>query len=300
LAALATVLQDPLPGKWAERIRRCEACPLIGLNAAGLPVLIPARCGHRLCPACQRGRSIRLARTIATALEKWSAVRFSTLTLAATSEPLMDQVSRLQAAFRELRRTVLWRKHVRGSVWTIQVTWNATTSRWHPHLHLLLNGSYLPQPQLKKAWLKVTGDSYIVDIRAVHDRRQASRYIASYVAKAAELAGWPPERILEYARALHAKRTFGTTGKLWGSEAALFAKQVRPKVCGILIAIPKLLRQAEASNPRAIAVIGIARRIGGAWPHFLRRPPPEAGDPPITAADYEELVRLCKMLNLEP
>lgn len=61
------------------------------------------------------------------------------------------------------------------------LVWEVTRSGW-PHAHLLLRGPYLPQKWLSRQWQELAG-SPIVDIRALHSKAGAARYIAKYLTK---------------------------------------------------------------------------------------------------------------------
>ena len=53
----------------------------------------------------------------------------------------------------------------------------------HQHLHLLFFGSFMPQSWLSNAWLAVTGDSPVVDIRACKVPVHNSMRLANYAIK---------------------------------------------------------------------------------------------------------------------
>jgi hypothetical protein len=57
------------------------------------------------------------------------------------------------------------------------------SAHWHPHLHILCRGNYLPAAELSREWHVATGDSYIVDVRLVNSPDEASSYVAKYVSK---------------------------------------------------------------------------------------------------------------------
>lgn len=52
------------------------------------------------------------------------------------------------------------------------------------HIHMVLDSNYIPQRKISTIWKAVTGDSYIVDVRAVRGKRGAARYLAKYLTKA--------------------------------------------------------------------------------------------------------------------
>jgi hypothetical protein len=52
-----------------------------------------------------------------------------------------------------------------------------------PHIHAIVYGPYIPQKVLIDAWLALTGDSYIVDIRQIRSVCDALEYVFKYVSK---------------------------------------------------------------------------------------------------------------------
>lgn len=139
-------------------------------------------CHDRFCVPCARARAALLRRNLESRLTS-PPYRFLTLTLRATPEPLSDTITRLYRCFRRLRTRALWRERVSGGCAFLELTRNAATSLWHPHLHVILEGAYLPQPALAHLWLQVTGDSSIVDIRFIRSSSSAIHYVAGYVSK---------------------------------------------------------------------------------------------------------------------
>jgi hypothetical protein len=63
------------------------------------------------------------------------------------------------------------------------VTHNPHTGLWHPHLHPIIQGSFLPQHVLARKWFAITGNSPIVHIKAVADGETIARYVSKYAAK---------------------------------------------------------------------------------------------------------------------
>ena len=139
-------------------------------------------CRHRWCVPCARAR----AATITANLLPYIAtrtVRFITLTLRHRHEPLARTVERLYRSFAALRRTAAWRRCVTGGMAFFEVVRSANDGCWHAHFHIIAEGRYFPHTDLKDAWHRVTGDSYIVDIRPVRSRHQAAHYVLKYTTK---------------------------------------------------------------------------------------------------------------------
>jgi hypothetical protein len=100
-----------------------------------------------------------------------------------------------------------------GGVSFLEITLNSQTRLWHAHLHVLFEGQYVPISWLRDTWLKITGDSYIVDIRPVKNADYAAGYIGKYASKAIDNRVIDDhERFVEAILALQATRTFACFG----------------------------------------------------------------------------------------
>lgn len=204
---------ETLLKKRAGRLGACCCCPSFRSSESSKITVNLARCRDRLCPLCSYRRGFQATAKVMSLTNTFNAPRLLTLTLKATDAPLKATVFRLFNRFAALRAMKGWSSRVIGGVWTLEITRNATTGQWHPHLHIIADGEFFPQPLLKTLWLEATGDSFIVDVRSIHDRREAARYVAAYLAKPCDVAAWPASAIAEYALALHGRRLmqpFGT------------------------------------------------------------------------------------------
>lgn len=140
------------------------------------------RCHDRFCTPCANERSRTTARVISEFIAD-KEVRFLTLTLRTEDEPLAASVARLIACFRKLRGRPYWKRHTFGGASFLEVKWNAESDRWHPHLHILQTGRFMERKALSTEWYACTGDSYVIDIRAVKDNAKAATYVAKYATK---------------------------------------------------------------------------------------------------------------------
>lgn len=179
-------------------------------------------CKLRWCPVCARARRAYIAHEVAEWLDGSDHPKFLTLTLKHTSAPLDHQVTHLYKFFRELRRRKEFAKAVTGGIWFFHIKKSKDDGRWHPHLHCLVTGLYIPQRLLRRLWIQVTYDSEIIDIRAVHDYDKASSESARYAACPGSLAGLSLEDATEMVEAMHGRRICGT----WGTGRAV---TLRPK-----------------------------------------------------------------------
>lgn len=141
-----------------------------------------AWCHDRFCQVCAGQRSRHIASVI---LAKIGDVKplMITLTLCDTSNGLRDALKRLMVSFRLLRETEIWKRKIRGGAWFLEVKYSSRSARWHPHIHIIADGDYLPGTELTGAWSAITGDSFHTDITREHDHGKIGGYCTKYASK---------------------------------------------------------------------------------------------------------------------
>jgi hypothetical protein len=204
----------PAERRVATKVASCCRFPIVVATTGGKAAVRLMRCKHRLCPTCGRLRAHRVAEVITKAIQRMNAPRFITLTQIADESSWEARYASLASAFRTLRTHRAWRSRVTGGIYATETTFNQSTSRWHVHMHCVVDGDFFPQKLLSEEWAKASGGSKIVDIRAIHDREKAAAYIAKYVGKPSQPENWPAAKICEYALQSKGKRTWHTFGKL--------------------------------------------------------------------------------------
>jgi len=129
------------------------------------------------------------------------------LTLKCQPVPLSDQIDRLLASFRRLRQRRWWADQVTGGCLFVEIKIGANSGAWHVHAHLLVEGIPLNIYSLSEQWHQVTGDSYIVDARAIADDKKIAGYVAKYATKPAgiDVLG-DPSKLDEAVTALRGRR----------------------------------------------------------------------------------------------
>lgn len=139
-------------------------------------------CHDRFCRPCAATRARTICRNVARFTEN-RQTRFLTLTLRHYNAPLREQVERIYTCFARLRRHRYWKEKVSGGALFLEVKRSNCGRFWHPHLHVLITGKWIDKDVLKRCWLSVTGDSYIIDIRLPRQAIDTIRYITKYVTK---------------------------------------------------------------------------------------------------------------------
>lgn len=172
------------------------------------------KCRDRICEACNRDKRTTISQNLARQLPN-QYLRLLTLTLKSTDEPLEKQIQRLISSFRRLRHSAPMRKRIHGGIYFLELTINSATALWHPHLHCICTGLFLPVHTVRSQWLKITKDSFICDVRFIKNPAVAAGYITKYASKTINTAVWnSPDHLQEALIALQSVRSFQTFGNM--------------------------------------------------------------------------------------
>ena len=255
LIAALRILDTDHTRKLAAKLDDCCRCPQIAATlATGALHVIKYRCRSRLCPSCGKLRARAVQNAITPYVLQMDSPRFITLTLKSSTAPLKAQISRLLTSFKRLRASRFWRKAQSGGLYTLEITYNRRLGLWHPHLHIIADGRFMPQPLLAHAWEIITGDSKIVDIRMVHSRRALIGYVCTYVSKTQDSRKIPDFALEEWAGALKSVRTHGRFGTLHRMKVAPLDGYKMPDAEPI-VSLNKLIDAAEHGDAIAAALL---------------------------------------------
>jgi len=179
-----TVLRSGIAGKnRLDSFLNCGSGAQLYFHKTELRHTIVANyCHDRFCWPCATARSRLIAKNLREHI-KATQIRFITLTLRSSSQPVAAQIDRLYRSFKALRCDPWWKDHTAGGAAFLEVTLNDKTLKWHPHLHVVHQGQYLPQSVLSRKWLGVTGDSMIVDIGSHGSIDEILSYVTKYASK---------------------------------------------------------------------------------------------------------------------
>lgn len=208
-------------GKFSTRLQMCRKYAFFVQNKVTKKLRVQSsRCKLRWCPICRDvSRMI-----VTTATEQWLKLqdypKMIALTLKHSDDPLALQIKRIYDCFQKLRRRAYFQRLITGGVWFFQLKFNHQTEQWHPHIHCLVAGKYLPHGRLKQLWHKITGDSTIVDIRPVKDLEGCSNEVARYATSPADITAVDLERAQEIFYATKHRRICGS----WGSAKSITLK----------------------------------------------------------------------------
>lgn len=209
-------------------------------------------CHNRFCVPCGVSRSRLIAAHLVSHMPD-SGARFITLTLRHNHLPLRQQLDRLYASFRSLRRRRAWQDHVAGGGAFCELKLSERDHLWHVHLHIIALGSYWQKQELSREWYAVTGDSMVVDIRVIRDPGKVAGYVAKYAGK--PLDSWTaaqPDALQEIVVSLKGRRMFTTFGSWRGIK---FDQPIDPAVRWTdLGSYDQLCADAAAGDPHALRI----------------------------------------------
>jgi plasmid rolling circle replication initiator protein Rep len=192
---------------------------------------------HMLCPFCARRRA---AKMVEKNIEKFNQVieenpklvpAMLTVTVK-NGDDLNERYQHIKNSFRllqERRRNYLKRGRgfnefckIEGAVFSYEIT-HSEDNKWHPHIHaVVLLSEYIDVKKFSDEWHKITGDSYIVDIRKISKKNMSSESSAiadamcevfKYALKFSDLT---LERQFEAYETLKGQRMLGAFGLLHG------------------------------------------------------------------------------------
>ena len=156
---------------------------------------------HLLCPMCAIRRGAKMLNAY---LEKYrliiaerpSLIPYLVTLTVKNGNDLAERMQHLRSSMRKMTQSrrdslkgqlfVEFAKSV-GGFHSIEVTNKG--SGWHPHVHMIWLCEFKPnQSQLSNEWLDLTGDSFIVDVRPLHDPVEGFLEVCKYALKFSDLS----------------------------------------------------------------------------------------------------------------
>lgn len=224
-------------------------------------------CRSRMCPYCGKGRAAKLQVSLYHLIQKMKAPKHLTLTYRSNDDPLGVQLKKLKYAFKRLRNTADWKKKVTGGVFTVEVTRNADTGRWHPHMHIVIDSEYLPQKRLVFLWSKYMPDGKNVWIRPVTNAHGMGWEMAKYIGKAPTTRDWTIGAIREYQTASAGARFVQCFGDYSKYKLNLHFEKTEQGPRVYYVSIRRIVQLARHGVPLARDLTILIRRR---WPLFAK------------------------------
>ena len=212
-SSVYSFLDDPEKRSKADLLSSCRQNAWFTRHVETGEIRIASNACHlRWCPVCADSRKNFIGHSVAEWLAVQQYPKLMTLTLKHRDVPLFRQIDDLYRYFVLLRKLKDFRDIVTGGVWFFQIKQSGISGEWHPHIHCVVTGKYMPRRLLRRLWIETTGDSMIIDIRSVKDPGGCALEVARYAAKPGPLNGLSLEHAVELVSVMHSRRICGTWG----------------------------------------------------------------------------------------
>ncbi len=214
-------LDGSFTGKFSLRLQACRKFAWFVQSSITKKLRVQSsRCKLRWCPICRDVSRMIVTKAVNEWLEAQKYPKMITLTLKHNDDELIVQINHLYKSFQNLRKRAYFQRLISGGVWFFQLKFNQKSQQWHPHIHCLVAGKFLPHARLKALWFKITGDSNVVDIRPVKDVESCSNEVARYATSPADITAVDFDRALTIFYATKHRRICGS----WGSARSVTLK----------------------------------------------------------------------------
>jgi hypothetical protein len=260
----------------AEKLENCNQPIRLRCSECQHTVAARTACRRRWCPVCARVLAARRVAKYekAAGLMQWPM--HVTLTIRNTFTLEISALKKLLLDFKQLRRSVLWSRSVKGGMVALELTNKG--KGWHPHLHILCDAEWLAyktppmmrwhskerkaelcqkaSAELSALWAEIVGQ----EMSSVRVRRCAAalavREVLKYAVKGTDMLEFKG-RAADVVAAMKSARLFTVFGSLYGKRKELKEDPRPPCTCegcgcaGTLIPEDVLERLAKSDSRRA-------------------------------------------------
>lgn len=267
---MAALLNSGIPSlqRQAVTMSTCAANVHLFYNAVtGSVRNFTFACKARLCPYCGSRRSKHVAAQMIPLVQAMKRPRHLVLTVKSKPGDLRDLVKDLVGWFAKLRRTPFWKQNVYAGVYTIEITINERTGLWHPHVHIIFEGQYMPQAKLRTLWHDITNGSEIVWIEEAYSKDGLVRELCKYIGKPQKSEHWTDAQLVEYALAVRGMRMVQTFGKRKPKAITDDNPADEKRGQDESMSVSRLCWLAQWDNAAAVAALPL---VALRWPHLGR------------------------------
>ena len=200
--------------KKLDRLRSCRTGAFFYRNSETGAVRVGSQSCHlRHCPLCSKTKVLTIKENVTGWLKKARYPKLVTFTLRHSENPISEQIDKLYESFKAIRRNGIIKNSCYGGIWFFQIKKSENDGLFHPHIHCLVAGKYIPQSKLAQKWFHITGDSHVVDVRMVKDPATCARHVSRYAANPCSLKPLNLDECVTIAEALDNRRLCGTWGE---------------------------------------------------------------------------------------
>lgn len=201
----------------------------------GHPIQVPIYCKNRFCKACSQNRARRIRSRMSSLLKKSRLLpgeSYKAITLhVRNQESLAQMCTFLHKRFRKLRSRALWKRHVSGGCFVVEVT--GSPGCWHAHLHIICQAKYFPWDALLNEW------RFLVGAGGIYIQKIKSEAIIGYLTKYLTKSCSSDHTSKDISDQLKNFRLFNPFGKWYRLLPPYKKKKYKCPDCGCHIWIPE-------------------------------------------------------------
>ena len=180
-----------------------------------------------LCPLCAIRRGSKLVMKYMEVYKRLMAenallVPYLVTLTVKNGKDLSERFSHLQNSVKSLHKgrhrthTITETKKANSAVWSYEVKLGNGSGEWHPHMHAVWLCETPPdQDKLSEEWFKMTGDSFMIDVRPIDQQDPITGFLEvfKYAVKFSEQS---PQDTWECYEKLSGRRLIGSFGGFRG------------------------------------------------------------------------------------
>ena len=151
----------------------------------GFKKVVPIRCKGRTCGECRSREFFRLAEQYREALKSVTWPNFLTIAPKNVENLTQDYLRLFHAAVKKVLRRKHWRESIKGGVVFAETT--NIGHGWHPHMHGLVDSSWIDPVRLAEEMTQTLGWSVKVHVKRWKSGEDVIRYCLGYLKKAPDI-----------------------------------------------------------------------------------------------------------------
>lgn len=200
----------------------------VACTRCGNTIAVPVYCGDRFCPVCGAPRRARIRNRISFLVKQVDlkqGMRIKHLTLTIRNQKcLFDMLKDLTRSFRKLRSRAIWKNHVVGGAFVIEVT--GSPGNWHAHIHAVIESYYLDFHKLLNTWIKCSPG------QGVYIQNLPLNAVVTYLTKYLTKPDMPDQVSEQVSLAISGYRLFQPFGTWYSISLTYHKPRCLCKECG--------------------------------------------------------------------
>jgi hypothetical protein len=185
---------------------------------------------HLLCPLCAIRRGAKMVKAYLDRLEVIKHAQsdlnaFMVTLTVKDGDDLSERFNHLHRSVQKLHKARTRDRQynesckAEGAVWSYEFKRGKNSGKWHPHVHAIWLCKEKPDAKaLSEQWQKITGDSFIVDVRPFHDQEDVTSGFLEVFKYALKFSDLPLDDNWHSYKELKGKRLIASFGAFRGIE----------------------------------------------------------------------------------